>query len=63
MKDDKLLGWTNIKDEWPDPNTEVVIFYVMNSDEGTSYNESRVLHEKFIDAIDTPILYWINKPE
>jgi len=69
MKDDNLptwvnsYGWTNIIDKWPTPNSEVVVFYVANSEEGTCSYNAEVIHEKFIDAIHTSILYWINKPE
>ena len=56
-------GWNNIKEKYPEPNSEVVVFYRHSSDEGTCYNVSEVINEKFITDIDSPILYWINKPE
>lgn len=57
-----MEGWTNIADKWPELNTEVVIFYAIKSAEGTSLYESEVIHEKLINAINSPIMYWIKKP-
>jgi hypothetical protein len=57
------FGWNSIDDKWPDEDSEVVIFYISSDDEGTSCFKSEVIHEKFIDAINSPIMYWIKKPE
>lgn len=58
----KNTGWINIKTEWPDPNTEVVIFYLVTIN-GSSFYTSEVIHEKLIDKIDSRIMYWIKKPQ
>jgi len=56
-------GWTNIESEQPDACSEVVVFYVAKGEEGTCNYNTEIMNGKFIDAIDSPILYWINKPE
>lgn len=55
--------WINIKDEWPKPNSEVIVFYIDSSDEGTSCSRAELMHEKFIEEIESPIKYWIYQPE
>ena len=56
------FGWNNIKDEWPQSNTEVVIFYMIQDDEGISFFRTTIINEKFINDIKSPLIYWINTP-
>lgn len=56
-------GWIDIKEKWPESDTEVVIFYVTTDKENTDVFQSELIHEKYIDSINSPIMYWINKPE
>lgn len=58
----KQTGWNNIKDKWPEPNTEVVVFYLVTVN-GSNFYASEVIHEKIIDKIDSSIMYWIKKPQ
>lgn len=57
------FGWNNIKDEWPKPNTEVIVFYMIEDDgEAVSFFRSTIINEKCINNIKSPVIYWINLP-
>lgn len=68
MDDDNLpiwincYGWNDYKKVKPDKNSEVIIFYAIKFDEMIVY-ETLIISEDLIDAIDSPLIYWINKPE
>jgi hypothetical protein len=57
------FSWNNIQDKWPSPNTEVIIFYMVQDDgEGVSFFRSTIINEKCINNIKSPLIYWINPP-
>lgn len=55
--------WNNIKDHYPNMNSEVIVFYLNRDDDIVPKYTVDVMHEKFIAEIDSPIIYWIEKPE
>lgn len=52
-------GWKDATVELPRANAIVIIFYI---DEHFDY-VAELVHEQVISLIDSPIMYWIEKPE
>jgi len=55
--------WHDYKDSHPDPNIEIITFYLNQSDEGTACYISEIMNSKFITKIQSPFIYWCEFPE
>jgi len=55
--------WKNLKDLYPEMNSEVIVCYSVRDENGLYECVSKVMHEKFITEIESPAVYWIEKPE
>ena len=56
------MKWTNIKDEWPKPNSEVVVYY-LSEIHGIHDYFAEFLHEKLINQlVGVEEVYWAEPP-
>lgn len=51
------MKWTNIKDEKPKPNSEVIVFYLFEI-HGVRDYAADFIHEKVINCLEAEELYW-----
>jgi hypothetical protein len=56
--------WKSVKDEWPESDSEVVVYYFFEVEGEYGIWTAELMHEETINHLDTSKeVYWIPKPE